>query len=70
MPQPFFLAPLPGVLQNDTFAGVIHQPPLLDFLDAAKAADADQIIVQAAVSFARRLYWAGDLIHDGRTNEV
>jgi hypothetical protein len=57
---------LPGILQNDTPPGIIDQPPLFDFFDGAKAADADEIIVQAAISFAGGLNDVFDLTHESR----
>jgi hypothetical protein len=56
---------LPGIVQNDAPAGIIDQPPLLDLLYGAEAADADEIIVQAAISFARGLNGVFDLTHGG-----
>jgi hypothetical protein len=57
---------LPGILQNDTPPGIIDQPPLFDFFYGAEAAEADEIIVQAAISFAGGLNDVFDLTHESR----
>jgi hypothetical protein len=60
------VASLPGVVQNDTPPGIIDQPPLFDFFYGAEAAEADEIIVQAAISLAGRLNDVFDLTHESR----
>jgi len=42
---------------------IIGKPPFLDFLQGSTAADADEVIVQAAISHARRLSGAVDFTH-------
>jgi hypothetical protein len=60
------LPPLPGVVQNDTAAMIIDDAPFLDLLDRAKTAEADEIVVQAAISNARGLSGSVDITHFGR----
>ena len=56
-------AALPGVLQDDTAPMIIDYPPFFDLLQGSKAADADEVIVQAAISYARGLSGAVDITH-------
>jgi hypothetical protein len=57
------LSPLLGVLQNDTVPVIIGHPPFFDLLQGSKAAEAGKVIVQAAISYARGLSGAVDIIH-------
>jgi hypothetical protein len=52
-----------GVLQNDEAPMMIGDTPFFDFVHGSKAAEAGQIIVQAAISDARRLSGAVDFTH-------
>jgi hypothetical protein len=52
-----------GVLQNDAAPMIIGKPPLFDLLQGSKAAEAGQIIVQAAISHARGLSGVVDITH-------
>jgi hypothetical protein len=52
-----------GVLQNDPTPMMIDNPPFLDLLQGSKAAEAGKVIVQAAISYARRLSRAVDITH-------
>jgi hypothetical protein len=61
------LFPPLGILQNNTAPMVIDNPPLLDLLQRAKAAETGQVIVKAAVSHARRLNGAVGITHLRRT---
>jgi|HubBroStandDraft_6_1064221.scaffolds.fasta_scaffold306335_3 hypothetical protein len=49
------LPALRGVLENAVPTSTIHDAPFFDFLKGSKASQTDQIIVQAAISYARRL---------------
>jgi len=49
------LFPLLGVMQNDTAPLVIDDAPFFDLLQRSKAAETGKVIVQAAISYARRL---------------
>jgi len=57
------LAPLLGVLQNDTAPMIIDHRPLFDLLDRSKAPETDIVIVQAAISYARGLSGVVDITH-------
>jgi hypothetical protein len=57
------LAPLLGVLQNDSAPLVIDNPPFFDLLQRSKAAEAGKVIVQAAISYARGLSRVVDITH-------
>jgi hypothetical protein len=57
------LAALPGVLQNDAAAMNIDHAPFLDFIQGSKAAEAGEVIVEAAISHARGLSGAVDITH-------
>jgi hypothetical protein len=61
--NPTRLSPLLGVLQNDTAPMIIDNPPFFDLLQRSKAAEARQVIVQAAISYARGLIGAVDVTH-------
>jgi hypothetical protein len=52
-----------GVLQNDAAPLLIGKPPFLDFLDGSKATETVEVIIQAAISSARRLNGAFDRVH-------
>jgi hypothetical protein len=56
-------AALLGVSQNDTAPMNIDNPPFFDLLQGSKAADANEVIVQAAISYARGLSGAVDITH-------
>jgi hypothetical protein len=47
---------------------VIGNRPFFDFFERSKAAEAVQVIVQAAVSYARRLNIVVDVSHWGTNN--
>jgi hypothetical protein len=49
------LSALLCVLQNDAAPIHIDEAPLFDLLQRSKTAEAGEIIVQAAISYARRL---------------
>jgi len=57
------LSALTGVLQNDAATMTIDQPPFFDLIQGSKTAEAGQVIVQAAISYARGLSGAVDIIH-------
>jgi hypothetical protein len=57
------LFPLFGVLQNDAPSMTIGQPPLFDLIQGSKAAEAGEVIVQAAISDARGPGGAVEFIH-------
>jgi hypothetical protein len=61
--NPTRLSPLLGVLQNDAAPMIIDNPPFFDLLQRSKAAEARQVIVQAAISYARGLIGAVDVTH-------
>jgi hypothetical protein len=44
-----------GGLQDDLASFVTGNPPLLDFFHRAKTAEADEVIIQTAISYTRRL---------------
>jgi hypothetical protein len=48
-----------GVLQNDAAPMSIDESPFLDLLQGSEAAEAREVIVQAAISYARGL--SGDV---------
>jgi hypothetical protein len=54
LPLARFAAP-PGILQDDAPPMIIDDGPFLDFIDASEAAQADVIVIQAAVPDAWRL---------------
>jgi hypothetical protein len=54
---------LPGILQNDPAPMFIDDPPFLDLVQGSKAAQAGQVIVQAAISNARGLSAVVDVTH-------
>jgi hypothetical protein len=57
------LSPLIGVLQNITAPMIVDNPPFFDLLQGSKAAEAGEVIIQAAISSARGLNGAGDITH-------
>jgi hypothetical protein len=57
------LSALLGVPQNDAATIILHQPPFLDLLERSKAAEAGEVIVQTAISYARGLNRAVDIAH-------
>jgi hypothetical protein len=57
------LPPLIGVLQNHTAPVIVDDAPFLDLLQGSKAADADEVVVQAAVSYAWGSSGAVDITH-------
>jgi hypothetical protein len=56
---PVCLFALLGVLQNDAAPMSIDESPFLDLLQGSEAAEAGEVIVQAAISYARGL--SGDV---------
>jgi hypothetical protein len=52
-----------GVLQNDAAPTVIHKPPFFDLFQGSKAAQAGEVIVQAAIADARGLNCAVGVTH-------
>jgi hypothetical protein len=56
-------SPLPGVFQNAMAPTLVDHAPFFDLLDRPKAAEADKIIVQAAVSYTRGLSGGVDITH-------
>jgi hypothetical protein len=52
-----------SVLQDDTASMIVDNPPFFDLLQGSKAADADEVIVQAAISDARGSSRAVDVTH-------
>jgi hypothetical protein len=56
-------APLRGVLQNDTAPMIIDNTPFFDLLQGSKAAEADKVIIQAAISYARGSSGVVDVAH-------
>jgi len=57
------LPALLGVLQNDTAPMIIDDPPFLDFLERSKAAKAGELVIQAAIPYARGLGGGVDITH-------
>jgi hypothetical protein len=57
------LSALIGVLQNNIAPMIIDNAPFLNLLDRAKAPEADKIVIQAAISYARGLSGAVDIAH-------
>jgi hypothetical protein len=57
------LSALRGILQNDTASMIIDNRPLLYFLERPEAAETDIIIAEAAISYARGLSGAVEMIH-------
>jgi hypothetical protein len=55
---------LPGVLQNDAAPVIVDHPPFFDLVQGSKAAKANQVIVQAAITYARRVQGTVDVTHD------
>jgi hypothetical protein len=56
------LPPL-GVLQDDTASLVVDNAPLFDLLQRSKASETDKVVVEAAISHARRLSGAVGITH-------
>jgi hypothetical protein len=54
---------LPCVLQNDTASMTIGDSPFLNLIQGTKAAEANSVIVQAAISFAGGLSGIIDITH-------
>jgi hypothetical protein len=61
------LLPTPSILQNDSAPMLIDKPPFLDLIEGSKASEANQIIVQAAIPYARGLNSVVDICHLYRT---
>jgi hypothetical protein len=61
--RPILLSALPGVLQNDSAPMIIDNAPFFDLLQRPKAAETCQVIVQAAIAYARGLIGAVDFTH-------
>ena len=57
------VSPLLGVLQNDMAPTIVNNSPLFDLFERSKAAEAGKVIVQAAISYARRLNGGVDITH-------
>ena len=57
------LSTLLGILQNDTASMIADHPPFLDFLQGSKAAEAGEVIAQAAIADAWGLSGAVDVTH-------
>jgi hypothetical protein len=57
------LSSLVRVLQNDQAPLIIDDPPLFDLLEGSKAADAIQVIVEAAIAHAWRFSRGIDITH-------
>jgi hypothetical protein len=49
------LSSLHRVLQNNSAPIAVHNPPFFDLLQGSKAAEACKVVVEAAISYARRL---------------
>jgi hypothetical protein len=56
-------SPLLGVLQNGVAPTIIDNSPFFDLLERSKAAEAGKVVVQAAISYARRLSGGVDFTH-------
>jgi hypothetical protein len=56
-------SPLSGVLQNDVAPMIIDDAPFFDLFQGSKAADADEVVVQAAIAYARGLSGAVGIDH-------
>jgi hypothetical protein len=54
---------LPGILQDIAASMIIDKTPLFNLLQGSKAAETDEVIVQAAISDARRLGGAVGMGH-------
>jgi hypothetical protein len=52
-----------GALQDDLAPIVTDNTPLFDFFHAPKAAEADEVIIQATISYTRRLSGTVDVGH-------
>jgi hypothetical protein len=50
-------------VQDDLAPIVTDNTPLFDFFHAPKAAEADEVIIQAAISYTRRLSGTVDVGH-------
>ncbi len=61
--HPMRLPAMSGVLQNDAPTMIVDNAPFFDLIQGSKAAEAGQVIVQAAISYARGLSGAVDIIH-------
>jgi hypothetical protein len=57
------LSALLGAPQNDTAPMIVGNAPILDFLQGSKAAEADETVVQAAISYAGGLNRTVDITH-------
>ena len=57
------LFPPPGILQNNAASMMIDDPPFFDLLQRAEAPETSIVIVEAAVSHARRLSGAVGITH-------
>jgi hypothetical protein len=55
--------PVAGVLQNDAATAIIHEPPFFDLFQGSKAAQAGELVVQAAIADARGLNCAAGVTH-------
>jgi hypothetical protein len=57
------LSALLGLLQNGTAPMIIDDAPIFDFVERPKASNADVVVIQAAISYARRLNGLVDITH-------
>jgi hypothetical protein len=57
------LFPPLGILQNNTTSMIIDNPPLFDLLQRSEATETSEVIVEAAISDARRLSGAVGITH-------
>jgi hypothetical protein len=57
------LSPSTGVFQNDAAPVIVDNSPFLDLVQGSKAAEADRVIVQAAITYARGLSRAVGITH-------
>jgi len=65
--SPICRFPALGILQNDAASIAIDNSPLFDLVQRSKTAQTGQVVVEAAISNARRLSGAVDITHAGRT---
>jgi len=54
---------MPGILHNAAAPKIIDNSPFFNLIERSKAAEANQVVVQAAISDARGLSGAVGVIH-------
>jgi hypothetical protein len=56
------------IFQNDAAAIIVDQAPLLDFLDRTETSETGEIIIQAAIAYARGSNAAVEVTHLSRSS--